>query len=144
MATATVFNCLTEDLAEGVHNFDTHTFKVALCNTAPVATNSVLADLTQISAGNGYTAGGSTVPNTATSRTSAETSFVGDAVEFTADGGAIGPFRYWAVYNDTATGDPLVAFWDNGSAITLPDEATFRVRFSSQNEGGVIILLDVV
>lgn len=113
-----------------------------LCNTAPSAANSQLSHLTQISAGSGYASGGATVPNTGVSRDGSETEFVGDAVEFTADGGAIGPFRYWAIYNDTAANDELVAFWDNGSAITLPAGGTFRVRFNSDAVGGLILSLD--
>jgi hypothetical protein len=58
MATFNKFNAFVEHLAEGVHNLQSHTLKVMLTNTAPVATNSVRADLTEIAAGNGYTAGG--------------------------------------------------------------------------------------
>ena len=58
MATQNKFNQFTKDLVDGVHDFDAHTFKVVLTNTAPVATNTVLANITQISNGNGYTTGG--------------------------------------------------------------------------------------
>lgn len=58
MAAFNKFQVFVENVAEGVHNLGGHTLKVMLCNTAPVATNSVKADLTEISAGNGYTAGG--------------------------------------------------------------------------------------
>ena len=58
MAAYNKFNQFTKDLIDGVHDFDAHTFKVMLTNTAPVATNTVKANLTEISAGNGYTAGG--------------------------------------------------------------------------------------
>jgi hypothetical protein len=54
MATFNKFQQFVEDLAKGVHNFTsdaTCTVTVALtaAANAPVATNSVLADLTQIS-----------------------------------------------------------------------------------------------
>ena len=59
MAAFNKFNIFTKDLLNGVHNFGSNTFKVMLTNTAPTAANAVKADLTDITAGNGYTAGGS-------------------------------------------------------------------------------------
>lgn len=139
MATVTPFDKLTEDLAKGVHNFDSHVFKLVLTNTAPVVGNTVLANITQITAANGYTAGGLTVPNTDVTRTDDVTQFVGDGVEWTAEsGGGIGPFRYWVLYNDTASGDPLVCFWDNGASITIPATTSFRVRFNGLDTAGKI------
>lgn len=58
MATFNKFNAFVEHVAEKVHNLGSDTLKIMLTNTAPVAGNSVLLDLTEISAGNGYTAGG--------------------------------------------------------------------------------------
>ena len=69
MAAFNKFQAFPEHLCEGVHNFASHTLKTMLTNVAPVATNSVKADLTEISAGNGYTAGG----NTASMSTSVDT-----------------------------------------------------------------------
>ncbi len=47
------FNAFVENMAEGVHNLQTGALTVALCATAnaPVAGNSVLADLTPDSEG---------------------------------------------------------------------------------------------
>lgn len=127
------FNVFTENLAEGVHDLDTtQVLRVALTNVAPVATNSVLADLTEISAGNGYTAGGEDVQNN-TSRTGGTTSVTGVDVTWTASGGSIGPFRYVVLYNDTPTSpaDPLVGWWDHGSSVTLADGESFTVDFGA-------------
>lgn len=133
MATYNKFNVFTEDLIEGVHDFDAHTFKVLLTNTAPVATNSVKADLTEISAGNGYTAGG-TATTITTSRSTGTAKIAGTDVVFTATG-AVGPFRYAVLYNDTPTSpaDPLVAWWDYGSSISLANGETFTVDFDASN-----------
>lgn len=133
MATYNKFNVFTEDLIEGVHDFDAHTFKVLLTNTAPVATNSVKADLTEISAGNGYTAGG-TATTITTSRSTGTAKVVGTDVVFTATG-AVGPFQYVVLYNDTPTSpaDPLIAWWDYGSAVTLANGETFTVDFDATN-----------
>lgn len=100
-----------------------------LTNTAPVATNSVKADLTEISAGNGYTAGGTAPAITSSSQTSGTYKLVLADVVFTASGGTIGPFRYAVLYNDTPTSpaDPLIGWWDYGSSITLNAGETFTV-----------------
>jgi len=134
MASYNKFQVFTKDLIEGKHNFASNTFKVMLTNTAPVNTNSIKADLTEISAGNGYTAGGTAT--TITSSTSSGTAKVtGTDVVFTASGGTIGPFRYAAFYNDTQTSPakPLVAWWDYGSSITLNDTETLTVDFDATN-----------
>lgn len=46
MAVFSKVNQFVEDLAKGVHNLSTGQLKVALTNTAPVAGDSVYADLT--------------------------------------------------------------------------------------------------
>lgn len=130
MATYNKFNQFTKDLIDGVHDFDGHTFKVLLTNTAPVATNSVKADLTEISAGNGYTAGGATTTIT-TSTSSGTAKATASDVTFTASGGTIGPFRYAVGYNDTAAGDPLIFWVDYGSSITLQDTEQLVVDFDA-------------
>jgi hypothetical protein len=132
MASFVKFECFTENLAEKVHNLDTDTLKVALSNTAPnVATNTVFANITEISAGNGYTAGGEDTAN-ATSRSGGTTSITGTDVVWTASG-AVGPFRYVILYNDTPTSpaDPLIGYWDYGSSISLASGETFTTDFGS-------------
>jgi hypothetical protein len=134
MASYNKFQVFTKDLIEGKHNFASNTFKIMLTNTAPVNTNGVKADLTEISAGNGYTAGGTAT--TITSSTSAGTAKVtGTDVVFTAAGGSIGPLRYAVLYNDTQTSPakPLIAWWDYGSSITLNDTETLTVDFDNTN-----------
>lgn len=134
MAAFNKFNIFTEDLSEKVHNFDAaaDVVKVYLSNTAPVATNAVKADIAEITAGNGYTAGGTDTQN-ATSRTGNTTSVTGVDVTWTASGGSIGPFRYVILYNDTPTApvDPLIGWWDHGSAVTLAAGESFTVDFGT-------------
>jgi len=119
---------------DGVHDFDAHTFKVALTNSAPVNTNTVLANITQISNGNGYTTGG-TATSMSTSTSSGTAKVTGTDVVFTASGGSVGPFRYAVLYNDTPSSpaDPLMAWWDYGSSVTLADTETFTVDFDATN-----------
>ena len=134
MAAFQKFNAFVENIAEGVHNFQSHTLKVMLTNSAPSSSNSVKTDITEISAGNGYTAGGATVTTSSSSQTSGTYRLVCADVVFTATG-AVGPFRYAVLYNDTPTSpaDPLVGWWDYGSALTLANGETFTVDFDGTN-----------
>ena len=89
MASYNKFNCFVEDLAEQVHNLQSDTLKVALTNTLPVATNTVFANITEIAAGNGYTAGGTTATVSSSAQTSGTYKLVLNDVTFTASGGAM-------------------------------------------------------
>lgn len=128
MASQVKFHSFVEALAEKKHNLGSDTIKAVLTNTAPTAsTNTVLADITQISSGGGYTTGG----NTCSVSTSAQTSGVYKLVlssptAWTATGGGFGPFRYVVFYNDTATSDELISYVDYGSSITV-SSGTFTV-----------------
>lgn len=135
MASYTKFQDFVEQLAKGVHAFGTHTLKSSLHNTAPVNTNTVFANLTEITAQNGYTAGGQALDSVTLSETSGTAKLtVADEV-FTASGGSFGPFRYPVIYNDSPTSpaDPLICFFDYGSSITLNDTETFTEDFSDSN-----------
>jgi hypothetical protein len=141
MAAFQKFNQFVEDVAKGVHNLNTGTLKVMLVNTAPVAANSVKADLTEISAANGYTAGGNAAAFTSGVQTAGTYKLVlADPAVWTAAGGTIGPFRYAVLYNDTPTSpaDPLIGFWDYGSSITLQIGETFTADLDATN--GVLTL----
>jgi hypothetical protein len=134
MASFTKIDQFVEDLALGVHNLDADTLKVALSNQAPtVATDAVLNDISELGAGNGYTAGGETVANNAASETSGVLTLSGDDVTFTATADSIGPFRYAYLYNDTPTSpaDPLIGVWDYGEEITLNEDESLLVDFGA-------------
>jgi len=140
MAAFNKFNQFVEDLAEKVHNLGADTLKVLLTNAAPVAGNSVKADLTEITAGNGYTAGGTQATIASSAQISGTYKLVLSDVTFTAAGGSIGPFRYAVLYNDTpaAPADPLIGWYDYGAALTLTDGNSFVVDFDGTN--GVLTL----
>jgi len=133
MATFTKFNSFVEAVAEKVHNLGSDTLKVMLTNSAPSAANTVKVDITEISAGNGYTAGGTQATQTSSAQSAGVYKLVCADVVFTASGGSIGPFRYAVLYNDTASNDELIGYWDYGSAITLTSGGTFTVDFSASN-----------
>ena len=131
MAAFNRFDVLTEHLAEKVHNLEADTLKVMLTDAAPVAGNTVRAELTEITAGNGYAAGGAVAIVASAAQTGGVWKLVLADVVFTASGGAIGPFRHAVLYNDTPAtpADPLIGWWDYGSSITLADGETFTVNF---------------
>ena len=141
MAAYNKFQDFTEQQIIGTHDWDANTFKIMLVNSpAPIATNTVKANLTEISAGNGYTAGG-TATTITVSETTGATTVQGTQVVFTAAGGNIGPFQYAVLYNDTAASKNLVAWWDNGSAVTLAAGDTFTVKFNNTTPGTIFTLV---
>jgi hypothetical protein len=134
MAGFTKFNSFVEAVAEKAHNLGSDTLKVLLTNTAPIATNAVKADLTEIDAGNGYTAGGNQASQSASAQTSGTYKLtLADPATWTASGGTIGPFRYAVLYNDTASNKELIGFWDYGSSITLAAGETFTADMDATN-----------
>lgn len=132
MAAFQKFYCFVLDVGKKLHNLNADTLKVMLTNTLPVASNAVLTDLTEITPGNGYTAGGTAVGSNTYTQTSGLAKLVGSNVVFTATG-AVGPFQYAALYNSTASGKNLIGWWDFGSPITLASTDTFTVAFDGTN-----------
>lgn len=127
MAAFNKFNAFVADIGLKVHNLNTDSMMIMLTNTAPVATNAVKTDITEITAGNGYTAGGAAMTGVAYAQTAGVAKLAGSNVTFTASGGSIGPFRYAVLYNGTATAKNLIGWWDNGSAMTLTTGNTFSI-----------------
>lgn len=132
MASAVKYNIFCQDIGRAVHNLNSDVLKIALTNTAPnVSTHVGLSDITEISPGNGYTAGGTAVGSTAYSQTGGTASLTGNDVVFTASGGSMAAFRYAVLYNDTSTGDKLIQYWDYGSSVTLAVGETLTVDFTT-------------
>jgi hypothetical protein len=138
MAAYNKFQAFVENIAEKVHNLGADTLKIVLTNSAPVATNTVLANITQIANGNGYTTGGTQATISSSTHSTGTYKLVLADVTFTATG-AVGPFRYAVLYNDTATNDELIGWWDYGSSITLANGDTFTVDFDPTN--GVLTIV---
>jgi hypothetical protein len=133
MATFNKFQQFAEDLAKGVHQFQAagHTLNVYLSNATPdAALDGVKADLAEITNQNGYTAPVD-IQNDYT-ETAGVGTLTGVDVTITATG-AVGPFRYVVLYNDTPTSpaDPLIGWWDYGSSISLANSETFLINFGA-------------
>ena len=132
MATYTKFNSFVEALAEKSHNLGSDTLTVALtaAANAPSASNTQLSDLTQISYTNCSTRA---ITTSSSSQTSGTYKLVLTDLVLTASGGTVGPFRYVVIYNDTASNDELIAYYDYGSDITLQSGETFTIDFDGTN-----------
>lgn len=129
MAAYVKYHAFVTDLLAGRHAFDAHAFKVMLSNAAPdVAADALRADAAEIAAVNGYPAGGAATAVTL-SQAGGTAKVTATDVTFTAGGGPIGPFRYAILYNDSPSDDPLVGYWDYGTALTLTDGNQFTVDF---------------
>jgi len=138
MAAFNKFQQFVEDIAKGVHNLSSGVLTVALCATAnaPVATNTVLANLTQIS----YTNLSARVPTiTSCVQTAGTLKLILADLVLTASG-AVAAFQYVVLYNDTPTSpaDPLIGWYDYGSAVTLANGETFTIDFDAA--AGVLTL----
>jgi hypothetical protein len=133
MASYNKFQDFVEQLGKGVHQLHAagHTLKVYLSNTTPSASaDAVKADLAGITEENGYAPEDAQNDYTETGGTATLTCV---DIVFTATGGSFGPLQYAVLYNDTPTSpaDPLIAWWDYGSAVTVQDGETFTVDFGA-------------
>jgi hypothetical protein len=135
MAAFSKFNCFVGDVAHALHDMKTGTssvYKVYLTDTTPVASNTVYNTPADLSTGNGYTAGGTTIGTITGADSSGTFSFSGGTnPSWTASGGSIGPFEYAVLYDSTTSTKALIGWWDYGTAITLTNGNTFTVELPS-------------
>jgi len=133
MAAFNKFNQFVADVANKVHNLGSDTLKVMLSNTAPAATNAIKTDITEIAAGNGYTAGGAQATLVSSAQSSGTYTLKLNNVTFTASAGSIGPFRYCVLYNATPANGNLIGWYDYGTALTVTSSNSFQVQFDAVN-----------
>ena len=50
-----------------------------------------------------------------------------------ASGGSVATFRYIVIYNDTATNDELIGYYDYGSDVTLASGHNLIIDFDGSN-----------
>lgn len=135
MASFNKIQQFVEDLCKGVHNFTSDatcsvTVALTAAANAPVATNSVLADLTQVS----YTNLSSRVVTGVTcEHTTGTVTITATDLVLTASGGSVATFRYVVLYNDdpTSPADPLIGWYDIGSDVTLASGETLTIDFTT-------------
>ena len=133
MAAFNKFNQFVADVANKVHNLGSDSLKVMLSNTAPAATNAIKTDITEIAAGNGYSAGGGAATLVSSAQSGGTYTLKLNNVTFTAAGGSIGPFRYCVLYNSTAASGNLIGYYDYGTNLTITTGNSFQVQFDPTN-----------
>lgn len=135
MATFTKINSFVELLAEKTFNLGSDVLTIALTNTAHNSAWTKLSDLTQVS----YANLSSRVLTTSSSaQTSGTYKLVLADLVLTASG-AVGPFRYVYIYDDTATNDELIGYYDYGSSLSMVSGDTFTIDFNASD--GVLTIL---
>lgn len=135
MSTFNKFNSFVEAVAEKVHNLGSDSLKIALTNTVPVNTNTQLSNITEISYTN---LSARAVTTSASAQSSGTYKLTLTDLVLTASG-AVATFRYVVLYNDTATNDELIAWWDYGSAVTMANTETFTIDFDGS--AGVLTIV---
>lgn len=132
MASYVKYDFFIQKLCDKLIDFfgPTDTFRAALASDTPApTTDSILTDITQVASGGGYTTGGEDTQNDST-RTGGTVTETAVDIVWTATTG-FGPFRYVVRYDDTATADDLINYWDYGSAISLLAAETFTLDFGA-------------
>lgn len=117
-------------LGKGLHDLDTDTLKIALTNTTPTASTDVnFADITELSAGNGYSAGGVTLGSVSFTQSGGVATLDFADFSWTASGGDIGPYRALVLYNDSISAEELICYWDLGASESIVDgnSKTFNI-----------------
>ena len=125
------FNCFSFALGKGIHHLHAagDTIKVYLTNVTPiVATHTKKIDLGSIVEENGFLA--ANIQNDYITLAGVST-LTGVDVTWVAALGSFGPFRYAALYNETAPDKDLIAYYDYGSNITVLDGEVFKVDFGT-------------
>lgn len=135
MASFNKFNSFVEAVAEKVHNLGSDSLVIALSNTIPVATNTQLSNITQVS----YTNLSSrAITTTSSAQTSGTYKLVLSDVTLTATGN-VATFRYVIIYNSTATNSELIGWYDYGSALSMVSGDSLLIDFDGTN--GVLTIV---
>jgi hypothetical protein len=129
MATYNKFNAFAADKHNKVHNLSSDQLTIALTDSAPVATNSVIANITQISYTN---LGARNITTTSSTQTSGTYKLILADLTMAATGN-VAQFRYVVIYNSTAANGPLIGWYDYGAEVNLTNGISFVVDFDGTN-----------
>lgn len=129
MASYNKFNSFVEKMAEKTFNLQSDSLKIALTDTLPVAGNTQLSDITEISYTN-LSSRALTVSSS--SQTGGTYKLVLADLVLTASG-AVAQYRYIVIYDDTATNKELIAWFDYGVEINMVVNDTVTLDFDGTN-----------
>ena len=129
MAAFVKFQPFVDYLCDGDMNLSSDTLQVALTThgNTPAVGNGLLGDLTEIAYTNLSTQEIVTISST---QTAGVYSLVLTDLVLTASGD-VPTFRHVVVFDQTATSDPLIAWFDYGSDVTLANGETFTIDFGA-------------
>lgn len=129
----TICENFRKDMALGLHDWDSHTYKVAFLSSHVDEADDELGDTTQITAGSGYSSGGLTVTiSSVVQNADGTTSIFTNDPSITTSG--ILPTTWaFVLYNDTSTGDRLIAYCNLSVGIVLPSGITWPLGFDTDN-----------
>jgi hypothetical protein len=130
MAVFNKFDSFVEAVAEKLHDLGADQLVIALSNVAPIATNTQLSNITQVTYTNLSTRN---LTRTSSSQTSGLYKLVIADITLTSTGGSTGPFRYITIYNDTSANDLLIGWYDYGTSLTLNSGESLAVDFDGTN-----------
>lgn len=133
MAAFNKFNVFLGDLGAKKHDLTADALKIMLTDAAPVATNTLKANIAEIAAANGYATGGNPAAFVSWTQVAGLWKLVLSPVQFTAAGGSFAQFRYAVLYNSTAAGGPLIGWWDYAAEINLTNGNSFTVQLDPAN-----------
>ncbi len=121
MAVFSPFDKLSTHLLQGKHDFSTHSFKAGLITNDPSLIFNVTkwANLTEITPGHGYLAGGVDMTVSVGTDASANDAVSAAKVTITATDGPIGPYTALVVYNDTSTDKNVVGYMKASGQTTI-------------------------
>ena len=111
------FNIAASRLGKGLGDYSTDTLKIALSNTAPTASVTSIAGITEISGG-GYVAGGYTITRGSEVDANGVWGQLANNLTLTPSGAAW-TFRYMILHNTTKAS--VIGWWDNVTPINVPD-----------------------
>lgn len=129
MATYNKFNSFVAAISNKVHNLGADTLMVALTDTLPVAGNTQLSNITEISYSN---ISARTITTISSTQTSGTYKLLLTDLILTASG-TVPQFRYIVIYNNTATNKELIAWFDYGSEINMISSDTLTLDFDGTN-----------
>ncbi len=131
MAAFNKFNDFVNALSDKLHNLATDQITVALCATAntPLAANTKLADLTEISYAN---LSSRNITTGSSGQSGGTYKLVLNDLTLTASG-TVAAFQYVVLYNNTSGLKNLIGWYDYGSPLTLLTGASLLIHFDAVN-----------